>query len=145
MKHMKIAKQYVFWSLLACSAALWAGSVAATELVYVPVNPAFGGNPNNAPGLLAAAQAQNGFKAPVNSTLQNFNINLQNAILGRLSNGALSAMFGKSNTIVPGTYDTLDYTISVTDTGGGNLNIVTTDKHTHASATFTVSSGLLTQ
>jgi curli production assembly/transport component CsgF len=30
----------------------------ATEQVYHPINPVLGGNPNNGPGLLAAAQSQ---------------------------------------------------------------------------------------
>mgnify|MGYP001544396207 CR=1 FL=1 len=36
----------------------------ASELVYTPVNPAFGGNPLNGPVLLNAAQAINNFKDP---------------------------------------------------------------------------------
>jgi len=36
----------------------------ATELVYTPVNPNFGGNPLNGPTLLNEAQAQNDYKDP---------------------------------------------------------------------------------
>lgn len=124
---------------------LFSAGVSATELVYAPVNPTFGGNPNNAPGLLANAQAQNHFKAPVNSALQNFNNNLQNAILSRLSSQALLLMFGKNSALVPGDYDTANYAIKVTDAGAGGLTIETTDKSSGAIATFNVSASTLGQ
>lgn len=142
---MKIIKLIHLVSEAACIATLFSGSVLATELVYTPINPTFGGNPNNAPGLLSIAQAQNGFKAPTNTTLQNFNINLQNSILSRLSSEALTNLFGKGSTLAAGSYDTVNYTIKVTDTGGGNLVIETTDKSSGASASFTVNSGTLAQ
>ena len=37
---------------------------SATEMVYTPINPSFGGNPLNANMLLSKAQAQNKHKAP---------------------------------------------------------------------------------
>ncbi|MCV2359157.1 curli assembly protein CsgF [Paucibacter sp. TC2R-5] len=114
--------------------------VSATELIYAPINPSFGGNPNNAPGLMAIANAQNSFKAHVNSPLENFNNSLQQAILSRLSSQSLATIFGKSSTLVPGTYDTLAYTITITDSGKGMLTIATTDKKTGATVTFEVSS-----
>ncbi len=40
-------------------------SAAATEIIYTPINPSFGGNPLNANMLLSKAQAQNKHKAPV--------------------------------------------------------------------------------
>jgi curli production assembly/transport component CsgF len=54
--------------LIAAIAAFGAMSqltaVAASELVYHPVNPTFGGNPANGSNLLAEAQAQgNGVKS----------------------------------------------------------------------------------
>ena len=113
----------------------WAG---ATELVYAPVNPSFGGNPNNAPGLLAIAQAQNPFKAPALTGLQNFNNSLQQAILNRLSSQSLATIFGSNSTLVPGNYDTQSYSILITDAGNGQLTIATTDKTTGATVSFTV-------
>ena len=125
------------FSVLALTSVMGA---SATELVYVPVNPSFGGNPNNAPGLMAIANAQNSFKAPVNSPLENFNRSLQQAILNRLSSQSLATIFGKSSTLVPGSYDTSAYTITITDGGNGTLTIATTDKKTGATVTFEVSS-----
>ena len=45
--------------LLCCSTAY------ATELVYTPINPSFGGNPLNGNFLLQKAQLQNNHKAEV--------------------------------------------------------------------------------
>jgi len=123
---------------LSLSAPAW-----ATELVYTPVNPSFGGNPTNASGLLSVAQAQNHTRAPVASPLQTFNDNLQRSILSRLSSEALSSLFGKDATLSPGTYQLAGYTITVTGVKGGDLTIVTTENSTGASASFTISSGNL--
>ena len=127
-------------SALAIAWAVLAGPAHATDLVYTPINPLFGGNPNNAPGLLAQANAQNLYKAPVKSGLQAFNDNLQQAILSRLSSQALTNLFGKNSNLVPGNYDTGAYTITVTDLGNGILKIVTTDKGTGSVVSFEVGS-----
>lgn len=121
-------------------AMLMVSYAGATDLVYTPINPLFGGNPNNAPGLLANAQAQNGYRAPTNSPLQNFNSSLQQAILNRLVTQSMTTLFGKSSTLVPGSYDTSAYTIAITDNGKGMLTIATTDKKTGAVVSFEVSS-----
>ncbi len=149
MKTSSQARGFVSIARLALSAAAVLAALLptvapATDLVYTPMNPTFGGNPNNAPGLLAIAQAQNPFKAPANTPLQNFNNSLQQAILSRLSSAALTNLFGKSSTLVPGSYDTGAYTIAVTDSGNGTLTIVTTDKSTGAVVSFEVSSQNLT-
>ncbi len=112
----------------------------ATEMVYAPINPSFGGNPNNAFGLMSIAQAQNGFKAPVATPLETFNLSLQRAILSRLSSQAMTTMFGSSRTLTAGNYDTAGYSIVVTDDGDGNLHITTTEKSTGAVATFDIAS-----
>lgn len=114
----------------------------ATDLVYTPTNPAFGGSPLNGSHLLATAQAQNPYKAPTNSPLQNFNNALQQAILNRLSSLTLATMFGSGSKLVPGTYETQAYTITVTESGGV-LTITTTDKKTGAVVSFEVSAASL--
>lgn len=124
--------------------ALWGGTqAAATEMVYTPINPSFGGNPNNAPGLMSIAQAQNGFKAPVFkapvSPVQAFNLSLQRAILSRLTSQTMTAIFGTSPTLEDGTYDTPGYIIKVAyvpDTS--QVTITTTDKSSGAVASFEV-------
>ena len=110
----------------------------ATDLVYAPINPAFGGSPLNGSHLLATAQAQNPYRAPTNSSLQNFNNSLQQAILNRLSNLTLATLFGTGSKLLPGTYDTAAYTITVVD-NAGVLTITTTEKKTGAVVSFEVS------
>lgn len=119
-------------------AMLIVGSANATDLVYTPINPMFGGSPLNAANLLSLANAQNGFRAPAKSPLQSFNDSLQQAILSRLSTQALTNLFGKGSNLVPGTYDTGAYSILVSDTGNGVLKIVTTDKNDGSVVSFEV-------
>ena len=49
---------YPAWRHVAAGLALLTGSACAAELVYLPVNPNFGGYPANGPGLLASAAQQ---------------------------------------------------------------------------------------
>ncbi len=44
---------------LCLAGALPAGAVAASELIYRPINPSFGGNPNMSSHLINLAQLQN--------------------------------------------------------------------------------------
>jgi curli production assembly/transport component CsgF len=130
-----------------CVAALCGVSqsitVGATELLYVPVNPSFGGNPGNAAGLMGIAQAQNGFKATVAPPMDNFNLSLQRAILSRLTTQSLSTMFGSNSSLTAGSYDTLGYTIDVTDDKHGTLTITTRDKLTGDFASFVINAATL--
>jgi curli production assembly/transport component CsgF len=72
--------------------------VLAGELVYTPTNPTFGGNPNNAAGLLAVANAQNDYKAPSTTkapltALEKFTASVQTAVLSKLSRNAVEDIF----------------------------------------------------
>lgn len=121
--------------------------LSATELVYVPVNPNFGGSPLNAPGLLNSAQATSkhketsglGGSSLLNRTpLQQFNESLERSILSRISAGATSQIFGERGELVPGTVETGNFRIDIVDVGDGSLSVTTTDKVTGASSSFTV-------
>ena len=97
MKILFLTHKLVLFAL--CLASL---SCAADQLIYTPVNPTFGGNPNNAPGLLAIANAQNDFKAPVPEVvvltpLQKFNQSLLNSVLSRLNTKLLGELFSGDN------------------------------------------------
>lgn len=129
--------------------ALFAGSASATELVYTPVNPSFGGNPLNGPALLATAQATNRHTDPDadaasaaglqdQTPLQQFNDTLQRTILSRIAASATSSVIGSDGSLKPGIVQTGDFTISIVDAGGGLLNITTTDKTSGASTSFQV-------
>ena len=119
----------------------------ATELVYTPVNPVFGGNPINGSVLLNNAQAQNNKKDPdattslssQRSSLQQFNDTLQRAILSRVAASATSSIIGATGQLVPGSsFDTPDFSISVIALPSGALEVTTTDKVTGQTTSFQV-------
>ena len=122
----------------------------ATEMVYAPVNPSFGGNPNNAPGLLAIAQVQNQTKAPViastvvpTTAVQKFSDSLNSLILSRLASDTLATLFGTSSLLQAGTYTAGDFTVTISQPdSSSNLTIVTTDKSGNSS-TIQIAPGTL--
>lgn len=126
---------------LGALAALCANA-QASELVYTPVNPSFGGNPLNGSVLMNQATAQNKFKEPVESTeqssLDQFNTMLQSAILSRVSSAVTSSIVGTDGKLSPGVVETTDFTISITNLQSGMLQITTTDKRTGQTTQFQV-------
>ena len=122
----------------------------ATEIVYVPVNPVFGGSPLHGPNLLATAQATNRHKESPSgaslsgglagrSALQQFNDILQRSLLSRIAAATTSGIVGSDGKLIPGSVETTDFTISIVDLGGGLLQITTTDKTNGSSTSFQVS------
>lgn len=71
--------------------------VAATELVYKPINPAFGGNPLNANMLLSKAQSQNKHRAPIIEKTydEKFQESLERTYLNRLVREITDVAFGE--------------------------------------------------
>ncbi|MBD8709529.1 curli assembly protein CsgF [Pseudomonas sp. CFBP 13711] len=134
--------------VVVASLALMAGlcsGVQASELAYVPNNPSFGGNPLNGPVLLNQAQAQNHYVEKSSSSgasgqtaLTQFNSMLQSAILSRVSSAVTSSIVGANGQLVPGTVETTDFRIAITNLQGGLLQIVTTDKNTGQTTQFQV-------
>lgn len=131
---------------LAYALALLTSGACATELVYLPVNPSFGGYPANGPGLLGTATATNkhtagglGGSSTFNQTpLQQFNQTLERTVLSQLSAAATSKLMGQDGKLVPGTFTTANFIITVTDLGGGVLRVTTTEKGTGATTSFEV-------
>lgn len=128
-------------------APLLAGpSAHAGELVYQPLNPAFGGYPANGQHLLAVANATNkhteGGLGPSSlfdqSPLAQFNQTLERTVLSQLAAAATSKLTGSDGKLLPGTFSTANFTITVIDLGGGMLRITTVDKTTGASTSFEV-------
>ncbi|WP_394065696.1 curli assembly protein CsgF [Alcaligenes sp. WGS1538] len=139
-------------TLLPLAPALLAGALLApaqaTELVYTPVNPSFGGSPLNGQWLLNSAQITNKHTDPDAQDLgsafeqrtpfQDFNDQLERSVLSRLASAASSQFVDSNGKFVPGTFETGSFTVSVVDVGGGALTITTTDRITGASTTFRV-------
>ena len=123
---------------------LGAMPAGATELVYTPVNPSFGGSPLNGQTLLNSAQATNKHKDPnatslsQKTTLEQFNEMLERSVLSQLASAATSNVMGQGGKLTPGTVETGNFRIVITDLGGGVLQITTIDKLTGASTSFQV-------
>jgi len=88
----------------------------ATELVYKPINPSFGGNPLNANMLLSKAQTQNKHKAPIDekSYAENFQDSLERTYLNRMvreitdiafGDDVEESIFNQDSTFVSGDYE----------------------------------------
>lgn len=83
----------------------------ATELIYRPTNPNFGGNPLNSAFLLNQAAEQNKFKDPTagqssavqKSELERFKDNLQRAILNQVTRSTTQDLFDEDGNIQLGT------------------------------------------
>ncbi|CAM3831221.1 MULTISPECIES: curli assembly protein CsgF [Pseudoalteromonas] len=75
---------------------LGSAHVTATELVYKPINPAFGGNPLNANMLLSKAQSQNKHRAPIIEKTydEKFQESLERTYLNRLVREITDVAFG---------------------------------------------------
>ncbi|MBS0234666.1 MAG: curli assembly protein CsgF [Proteobacteria bacterium] len=94
----------------------------ASELVYTPINPSFGGNAFNSSHLLATAQAQNQFKAPSSgqtvglSDSDRFVQQLQAQLYAGLAQKVSDAIFGQ-NAQNHGTFQFGDQKISFLNDG----------------------------
>ncbi|WP_371826091.1 curli assembly protein CsgF [Photobacterium sp. GJ3] len=108
----------------------------ATELIYTPVNPNFGGNPLNGNFLLGVANAINDHKDPSasdpfeqQSDLERLTANLESRLISQLL-----ADVGNGNT---GQLTTDDFVLNILD-DNGTLLIQITDKQTGESSTIQV-------
>lgn len=111
---------------------------AASELVYTPINPSFGGSPLNGQWLLNSAQAQNRFTESLwqRDPLEDFQNMLTRQILYRMSRNIIDEAFGE-DTLQPGHYEVGDYTIDIT-TDGQVVTVLITDTLTGNSTTIEV-------
>lgn len=83
--------------------------LTAQEMVYKPVNPAFGGDTFNYQWLLSSANAQNSFEEKSDfsfgedSDLDNFTDSLNRQLLNKITSDLFKEQFGDGD-IEPGTY-----------------------------------------
>lgn len=91
----------------------------ASQLIYQPILPSFGGNPLNWSGLFSEAEKQNIYHAKVKKTspfakspLDRFKEQLTYMILSRLADKIVSAAFGQEE-LEPGTYEIGGYQVNV--------------------------------
>ncbi|WP_345854325.1 curli assembly protein CsgF [Shewanella algae] len=107
--------------MLIVASTLLAFSGQATELVYTPINPSFGGNPLNGSFLLSKAQAQNDNQAAGNEKdfVTRFKESLERNIINSITRGVADGE------ITDGVYDTGDYRVEVASTGNGVMLTIT--------------------
>ena len=136
-----VMKKVIIQALLLAGGCV---NVAAENLNFNFQNPSFlGGNPNNAAGLLNQANAQNPFKAPVDTPYEKFQKSLESAIFSRLQSTLLDARFGKITAdAAVGDFDTQGYIVNISKQDENTLIVTTTDKTTGAITTFTVDTKL---
>jgi curli production assembly/transport component CsgF len=93
------------------------GAAHATELVYTPINPSFGGNPLNGNFLLQKAQSQNSHKADavglsfVDKFQDALERNIINSLTRRIADGEL----------VDGVYNTGEFLVEVSSGTDGSV------------------------
>ena len=116
-------------AIVGAAFAITAGAASAQQLIYTPINPAFGGNPLNSSQLEADATAQDPFKAKPSSQnltqAQLFAQQLQSELLAGLANDITQEIFGP-NAKTSGTTSFDGETISWTTTLG-EVTITITD------------------
>lgn len=107
------------------------------QLVYTPVNPAFGGNTFNYQWLLSSAEAQNQFEDPNAldqaelTDLEEFQRDLNRQVLGSLSRSVFNSQLGEG--LEEGTFTVGDLALEIFDTLEGlviNILDVTTGEQT---------------
>ena len=103
--------------ILIMTMALLSLPSVATELVYTPVNPSFGGNPLNGSFLLNKAQAQNGHTAPIPETsyADRFQESLERAYISQIVREITDTAFGGESDFFNGNavFQSGDYEIMV--------------------------------
>lgn len=127
-------------------AGFWVPAGTATELIWVPKNPSFGGSPYNASWLMSSAQAQNryvkksaAYTAPKSDPVADFETRLRSQLLYQLAGKIVNEAFGEEGllptdqseaTYSIGTFnvhvvsDLTKITVSLTDTTTGNTTTV---------------------
>ena len=106
-------------------------SVGATELVYTPVNPSFGGNPLNGAWLLGNAQAQNDTKDP--DAIDRSSLTGTSALdrfTSQLESRLLSDLLGDVRDGKTGSITTDDFIVNIINDDLGNLVVNITDRLT---------------
>jgi len=114
----------------------------ASELVYKPINPSFGGNPLNGNFLLGKASAQNKHKAPIakKSYAEKFQESLERAYISKMvreitdmafGEESDSNIFGEDSIFSSGDYEILvltsnpdAITVQITNTITGEVTVI---------------------
>ncbi len=133
--------------LISLALCINTGTGWGTEIVYTPINPSFGGNPQNGGFLLSSAEAQNKFTAPktpvtVKDPIDTFKDMLLNRALNTLSSRIIDEAFGTiaggSTGLTGGHYTFGTYTIDVISTDPSAITVSIADSSTGRTTTVEV-------
>jgi curli production assembly/transport component CsgF len=131
---MKANIAFLIFTTTLATVLLGAMPVAASQLTYTPVNPAFGGNPLNGGFLLSQAEAQNKFKEQRESLtigrdpMEYFQESLVRRVLNNLANKIIDDTFGgRDSELTDGFYQFGDYAIEIITSGGENVTVSITN------------------
>ncbi len=111
-------------------ALLLSVGASATELVYTPINPSFGGSPLNGSWLLGNAQAQNDHKDPDAPSRSASSLSALDRFTSQLESRLLSDLLVNVGNGETGSLTTDDFIVDVTENDLGDLVIVITDRAT---------------
>ena len=118
--------------------------VHAQDLVYRPINPAFGGSPANHRWLRQSAKAQNPFSGGGSrfssfrdDPLENFQSTLQRRVLDQISRQIIQDRFGEVDFTEEGSFDFEQFQVDVTP-GPSAINIRVFNKQTGESSTIEI-------
>jgi curli production assembly/transport component CsgF len=113
----------------------------ASELVYTPVNPSFGGNPLNSTILINHANAINDYRPPEEG--DRFDSYEPETALDRLAasleSRLINQLFADIGNGTGGTLETSDFTLEVIEDLSGAVTVNITDKATGESTEIQVS------
>lgn len=132
---MKTLISFIAFLFVLCSL-----DVKSQDLVYRPINPAFGGDTFNYQWLLSSAQAQNKFEDASGgfsrNPLDDFEASLNRQILNELSRKLITQIFGEGE-IEDGsfTFGTLQVTIT-SELEGVNITIINNGDGSQTSITI---------
>lgn len=103
-------------------------TASASQLIWTPIFPSFGGSPFNGPWLMAQAEAQKPEKVQKywwqRDPIETFEQDLTRQMLSRLARKIIDNAFGEE-AMEPGHYQVGDYVIDITtDAAGINVKIV---------------------
>lgn len=134
---MRKLREYIIYGVV-CVLFLTAVSIIeASELVWIPINPSFGGYAGNASWLMNAAQVQNRHKEETRASVQqdpfeDFEYNLKRQYIYALSSKIIDEAFGEEGLLPEGQteahYSIGDFVIDID--GNGQLTVVITDTST---------------
>ena len=110
---------------------LLSSGLGATELVYTPVNPSFGGSPLNGAWLLGSAQAQNDKKDPdaVDRSIYERPSDLER-LTSQLESSLLSELLRDAQAGETGSLTTTDFFVRAYNGDAGLLIVEITDRVT---------------